>query len=66
MWKPRSASIKSFQAIALAFSTFLKRLLALVRNRSGANGDSIALVVRRCSQCSLGKAKKLYRIGDFD
>jgi hypothetical protein len=38
------------------FSTFLNRLAAVVRSRTGANGDSTTFVVRRCFQCSAGKA----------
>jgi len=38
--------------IAVAFSTRLHRLAAVVRNRTAANGDSIGFVVRRSLQCA--------------
>src|SRR5262249_42717399 len=52
--KVGSATCKIFQITAVAFSTFLKRLAAVVRSRTVANGDSTGLVVRRCGQCSRG------------
>src|SRR6185295_19413404 len=45
-----SASCNSFQINAVAFSTFLKRLAAVVRSRTVANGDSTTLLVRKCGQ----------------
>ncbi len=39
---------------AVAFSTRLNRLAAVVRSRTAANGDSIGFVVRRCFQCAFG------------
>ena len=44
----------SFQMRAVAKSTFLKRLAAVVRSRTAANGDSTTFVVRRWRQCSRG------------
>ena len=54
--KRLSATIKVFQITATAFSTFLNRFAALVRRRTAAKGDSTTFVVRRCVQCSFGKA----------
>ena len=40
--------------MAVAESTFLKRLAAAVRSRTAAKGDSTTFVVRRWRQCSRG------------
>jgi hypothetical protein len=50
----RSAIRSVFQMTAVAFSTRLNRLAAVVRSRTAANGDSIGFVVRRCFQCAFG------------
>ena len=52
--KVDSATCKIFQINAVAFSTFLKRLAAVVRSRTVAKGDSTIFVVRKCTQCSRG------------
>ena len=52
--KVDSATCNSFQINAVAFSTFLKRLAAVVRSRTVAKGDSTTFVVLRCGQCSRG------------
>src|SRR4029079_4901759 len=54
--KVDSATCNSFQINAVAFSTFLKRLAAVVRSRTVAKGDSTTLVVRMWDQCSLGQS----------
>src|SRR4029434_7206264 len=56
--KVDSATCNTFQINAVAFSTFLKRLAAVVRNRTVANGDSTTLLVRKCGQCSRGNWEK--------
>jgi hypothetical protein len=38
----------SFQINAVAFSTFLKRLAAVVRSRIVAKGDSTMFIVLKC------------------
>jgi hypothetical protein len=40
--------------MAVAESTFVKRLAALVRSRAAAKGDSTTFVVRKWRQCSRG------------
>ena len=40
----------------VALSTRLKRLAAVVRSRTLANGLATTLVVRRCFQCGSGKS----------
>jgi hypothetical protein len=52
--KVLSAIWSTFQIIAVAESTFLKRLAAVVRSRTAAKGDSTMFVVRRWRQCSRG------------
>src|SRR5262249_25186039 len=53
--KVDSATCNIFQINAVAFSTFLNRLAAVVRSRTVAKGDSITLLVRKWGQCSRGK-----------
>ncbi len=55
----RSATSNVFQMTAVAFSTRLNRLAAVVRSRTAAKGDSIGFVVRRCFQCSAGNSKNV-------
>ena len=45
-----SATIKSRRMSAAALSTLLNRFAAVVGSRTGANGRSTTLVVRRCRQ----------------
>jgi hypothetical protein len=49
----------SLKAINSPLVLELAPLVARSRSRTVANGDSIALVVRGCFQCSAGKSKKL-------
>jgi hypothetical protein len=48
--KVDSATNTIFQINAVAFSTFLKRLAAVVRKRTVAKGDSSTFVIRKCGQ----------------
>ena len=46
---------------AVAQSTFVKRVAAVVRRRTAANGDSTTVVVRRWRQGSRGHWEKVTR-----
>jgi hypothetical protein len=49
-----SATWRTLQLRAVAESTFLNHLAAVVRSRTASKGDSTTLVVRRWRQCSRG------------
>ena len=53
--KVDSATCNIFQINAVAFSTFLKRLAAVVRSRTVAKGDSTTFVVRKVRPVLTGK-----------